>query len=141
MANLKILFSVLAPLLCIFASMVNAEMTSTSFSISTSVISSGGNTMLSDNFNLVSTLGQPGPLGNAASDNYNTDTGFWYTLLLSIVGDINGDGGIDLKDIISALQVMTGQTPDSIVKEADTDGDGRIGIAEAIMIFRKIGDL
>ena len=42
-----------------------------------------------------------------------------------------GDGIVNLKDVISALQVMTGQTP-------DTNGDGRIGIEEAIIIIRKI---
>ena len=142
MRKTKMLLVAQTVLLCLLVSGANAEMSSTSFRISTTAMSSGGNTMSSDNFSMMSTLGQPSPHGNAASAGFNIDAGFWYTLLLTIaVGDVNGDGVVDLKDVISTLQVMIGQTVDSIVKEADADGDGRIGVAEAIMILRRLGDL
>ena len=139
MRKTRILLIAQTVLLCLFVSMASAGMSSESFRIVTSVMSSGGNTMSSDNFSMVSTLGQSSPQGNAASDNFNIDAGFWYTLLLSIVGDVNGDGAVDLKDMISVLQVMTGQTVDSIVKEADANGDDRIGLEEAVIILRETG--
>ena len=142
MVNLKILFSILLALLCMFVSMANAEMSSTSYRISTTVMSCGGNTMSSTNFNMMSTLGQPSPTGNVSSINYINNSGFLFTLLSAIVaGDVNGDGIVNLEDVITALQITTGQTLAGISLIADTDGDGRIGIVEAIMVLRKIGGL
>ena len=116
-------------------------MSSTSYRISTSVISGGGGSMSSTNFHSASTLGQPSALGETSSLSYIAATGFWHTLLLRIVGDTNGDGAVDLKDVITTLQVVTGQTPETIRKVADADGDGRIGLGEAIMILRKLSIL
>lgn len=142
MTKIKILLVTQTVLLCLLFSGASAEMSSTSFIISTTAMSSGGNIMSSDNFSMASTLGQPSPHGNAASAGFNIDAGFWYTLLLTIaVGDVNGDGAVNLEDVIMTLQIVTGQTMESIYMEADADGDSRIGVAEAIMILRKPGGL
>lgn len=98
--------------------------------------------MSSANFNIVSTVGQSSPLGYSSSGNYQLDPGYWYTLLLTLaVGDVNGDGAVNLEDVIMTLQIATGQSPASIFLEADVDGDGRVGLSEAIMILRKLGGL
>ncbi len=142
MRKTKILIIVQTVLLCLFASMANAEMSSSSFRIPTSVMSSGSNTMSSTNFHVVSTLGQPTVLGKGLSTNYSSYPGFWYTLLLNIaVGDVNGDGAVSLEDVIITLQIATGQTTEAIYLEADADGDSRIGLSESIMILRKLGNL
>ena len=142
MRKTKILLIAHSVLLCLLVSMVNAEMSSTSYRISTTVMSGGGNTMSSGNFSMVSTLGQPTVLGNGISTSYSSYPGFLYTLLLTIaVGDVNGDGAVNLEDIIVTLQAVTGQTVESIYLEADADGDSRIGLVEAIMVLRKLGDL
>lgn len=135
----KFLAGLATLLLCLLVSGANAEMSSTSFRIPTSVMSSGGNTMSSANFSMLSTLGQPSALGSGSSTGYISYSGFLYTLLLTIsMGDVNGDGSVNLKDVISALRVVTGQTVTSIYLEADADGDGHIGTAEAIMALRKL---
>ena len=119
-----------------------AGMSSASYRITTSVMSGGGGTMSSDNFIMMSTLGQPAGLGNSTSTGYILDAGYWYTILLSLaVGDVNGDGTVNLHDVIAALQAVTGQTAETLYTEADADGDGRIGVAESIMILRKLGGL
>jgi len=144
MKKTKMLLIAQTVLFCLFASMASAGMSSTSFKIPTSVMSSGGNTMSSENFNMVSTLGQPTVLGNGLSSSYRSYPGFWQTLLLTLtiaVGDVNGDGTVNLEDVIATLQTATGQTVESINLEADADGDGRIGVAEAIMILRNLGGL
>ncbi len=141
MKKLKIMFMAQVALLCMLVSLTHAGMSSTSFSIPTMVIAGGGNTMSSSSFSMVSTLGQPTVLGNSSSANYSSYPGFWYTLLAIAVGDINGDGSVDLQDVIAVLQIMTGQTVESVFLQADADGDGRIGVAEAIMILRKVGNL
>jgi len=54
-------------------------------------------------------------------------------------GDVNGDKEIDLKDAVTALQISTGISPTSVLKnEADINGDGRIGMEEAIFILISI---
>jgi len=142
MRKTKSLAIVQTVLICLFTSIACAGMSSTSYRISTSVISGGGNTMSSDNFTMVSTLGQPSSLGSGTSNSYRIDAGYWYTILLTLaVGDVNGDGIVNLKDVIATLQVVTGQTVESIYLEADADEDGRIGVAESIMILRKLGGL
>lgn len=140
MTNIKVLLSVLAVLRCLFVSIANAEMSSTNFRIASSEISGGGNLMSSTNYSLVSTLGQSTSIGNSSSTNYGLDAGFWYTMLLDTVGDVNGDGVVNLKDVIAALQVVTGQSPAAIIKEADADADGKIGLSEALHILRTIGE-
>lgn len=138
MSILKVILPVSILVLCLFSSRVHADMSSANYRITSTVMCSGGAAMSSTNFALVSTLGQSSPPGTITSDNFSIDTGFWYTLLLTIVGDVNGDGVMNLKDVISALQVVTKQTPEAIMLEADGDGDGKIGVAEAIMILRKL---
>ncbi len=58
MRKTKMLLIAQTVLLCLFASMASAGMSSKSYRIPTSVISGGGNMMSSDNFSMVSTLGQ-----------------------------------------------------------------------------------
>lgn len=141
MIKIKVLFSVLVSLLCLFAPIAHAEMSSTSYRIPTSVISGGGNTMFSTNYSLLSTISQSTPPGDISSTNYGIQSGFWYTMLLDTVGDVNGDGVVNLEDVIAALQVVTGQSPATIIKEADADGDGKIGLSEALHILRKLGGI
>ena len=142
MIKLKIIISIFVSLLCLFVSVANAGMYSTSYKISSTVMSSGGNMMTSANFTMLSTLGEPTVLGNGLSPNYSNYPGFLYTLLITItIGDVNGDGVANLEDMILTLQVATGQTIESIYLDADADGDGRIGLSESIMILRKLGGL
>ena len=141
MKRLIPLLTAQAILLCLFFSITQAEMSSTSYRISTTVISGGGNAMSSASYHTVSTLGQSSPVGSSASATYNNDSGFWHTLLMIAVGDLNGDGLVDLEDVISALQVVTGQSPAALRLQADANDDGFIGIAEAIMILRQLGGL
>ena len=53
-------------------------------------------------------------------------------------GDLNGDGILDIKDIIVALQVSCGMTPEKVKTEGDVNEDGKIGVDEAIFILWKI---
>lgn len=56
-------------------------------------------------------------------------------MLLDTIGDVN------LEDVITALQIVTGQSPTTIIKEADADSDSKIRRSEALHILRKLGEL
>lgn len=129
MFNLKTSLVVHVCLCILCASGASAQMSSTNYRIS------------STNYNLMSTTGQSSPTGNISSASYSAGSGFWYTVLLAIIGDINGDGAVDLKDVIISLRIVTGQSVDKIVKQADMNGDGRIGIVEGVSILRQLGGL
>ncbi|MGE0087310.1 MAG: DUF1566 domain-containing protein [Desulfococcaceae bacterium] len=57
------------------------------------------------------------------------------------VGNVDGAGGIDLKDAVMALQVTAGMTPDGIFKDADVNGDFRIGPEEAVFCLQAASGL
>jgi len=123
-----------------FSPLAQAEMSSTNYRITSTAISGGGNVMTSASFRLGATFGQAGANGSSSSDNYAIDSGFWLTLLFYVVGDINGDGDIDLEDVITALRVVTDMDTGSIVKMADADGDGKIGVGEAIKVLHELSE-
>ena len=59
-----------------------------------------------------------------------------------LMGDINFDGKLDLGDGILAAQVLAGTAPcASAHKEADVDGDGKIGLDELVYILQKVSGL
>ncbi len=59
-----------------------------------------------------------------------------------IPGDINADEIVDLKDFILAVQIVSDITPNQNVSAvADVNGDGKIGIEEAVYILQEISEL
>ncbi len=56
-------------------------------------------------------------------------------------GDLNGDGKIDISDVIIALKILSGLPVDNLNPKADIDGDGKIGMAEAIYVLQKVSEL
>jgi hypothetical protein len=60
----------------------------------------------------------------------------------AIWGDINKDGRINLADLILALQVASRTTPASTINNhAAVNGDGKIGLREAIYILQKVAGM
>jgi hypothetical protein len=68
------------------------------------------------------------------------------SILMSSMGDLNGDTYVDLADAILAIQVMTVQSPAAVRNDyrtsgIDVNGDGRIGLQEAIYILQKVAGM
>jgi hypothetical protein len=71
----------LVGLLFLDASLFQAQ-SSLGYALKTYAISSGGESTISDNYALISTLGQPSPVGISSSDLYVNHAGFWFTAQL-----------------------------------------------------------
>ncbi len=57
-------------------------------------------------------------------------------------GDINGSGHVDLKDIITVLQSLTGTDMEGrVYKDADIGEDGRIGMEEAVYVLQLVAEI
>lgn len=56
-------------------------------------------------------------------------------------GDVDGSGTIDLRDVIVTLQIMGRTIPPSTIRaDSDVNGDGQLGLAEAIYILWFLAD-
>lgn len=53
-------------------------------------------------------------------------------------GDANGDGTVDLADVMTVLRAVAGSTDDPLNGPADMDGDGRLGLADAVAILSSL---
>lgn len=61
---------------------------------------------------------------------------------MMVKGDLDGDGTITVADAIVALQIISGITPSlSVIKGAEVNSDGKIGLPEAIYSLQKVGEL
>ncbi len=70
----------------------------------------------------------------------NVDTSSYLTkpiLGCGVPGDVNGDGDVDMEDVILSLQVCIGKQ--SVTE--DVNGDDKIGIEEAIYVLREVAEL
>ena len=52
----------------------------------------------------------------------------------SITGDVNGDGLVNVKDIMAIINFITGKVDDLSLEKADVNGDGAINIADVIAV-------
>jgi hypothetical protein len=116
-----------------------AGQSSTNFLITQDVFSGGGGVATSTNYTVQATLAQPSPIGDADSVTYINHAGFWHNLIST--GDLNGDGQVDLQDVIYGLQVLTADDAGRLYIEADVNGDRKIGMDEVIYVLEKVGGL
>lgn len=65
---------------------------------------------------------------------------FWtayHASFAAVPGDLNGNNKIDLTDLVSSLQIIASRhSPFAAGKDADMDGDGRIGSQESVYILQ-----
>ncbi len=55
-------------------------------------------------------------------------------------GDIDGDNDTDLQDLIVVLKIIAGINVEIVNPDADVNGDGTIGLEEAVYILQKIAE-
>jgi hypothetical protein len=103
--------------------------------LTASAIADGGGTLAGDGFTLRGTIGQP-DVKKLTADDYILRGGFWPG---QDVGDLDGDGDVDLADYEVFENCMTGPgVPKQLgCRAADLDGDGDVDLAD-YGIFQEI---
>lgn len=57
-----------------------------------------------------------------------------------IVGDINGDGKLNLEDVNLILKLQTHKSSDDVITQGDVNNNGQIGIEEAVFILKELAE-
>ena len=55
-----------------------------------------------------------------------------------IAGDSNGDGAVNMLDVMSTLKYISGNKTSSLREAIDTNEDGRVNVADALLIIRHV---
>ena len=59
-----------------------------------------------------------------------------------LVGDCNGDGSLDNKDVVALFRHVSGNTPDNFnVEASDFNGDGEVDNKDVVTLFRYVSTL
>jgi len=118
---------------------VSAASSNSSYTIVQDRINNGGAVVSEGPYLTMDHIGQP-VSGQFNSASHSMSVGFLHTLLANIVklGDINGDGSINLQDVIIGLQILTGGDPSGISTAGDVNTDNRIGLEEILYNLDKV---
>jgi len=73
---------------------------------------------------------------------FDNNNDYAVTATFSKLGDVDGNGQVEIRDTIVALQVVSGATPASpLHPDGDVDGNGKIGLPEAIFTLQYTAEL
>jgi hypothetical protein len=102
----------------------------------TDVIDGFGGESESPNFKIpVNAGGQPSAIGISASTNYEVKAGFVYATSVK-GGDANGDGVINIADVVYLLNYLfMGGLPPDPLEAGDANCDGLVNIADVVYLL------
>jgi len=106
------------------------------FKLVTDVLDEFGGRASSTNYLLrVSTGGQPSAVNKMAGTNFKAGSGYAHSAWVWH-GDVNGDGTIDLSDVMNVAKYLFGLLPPPRPMEAgDVDCNNKIQLGDAIYLF------
>ena len=139
MKGKKIALTVLLTLVfCLAATGAALAMSSSNYNLPWDVLSGGGiENRSSASYVLGDTTGQPSAIGLSASANYRLGSGFWYgaseMLPEPLVGDVNGDGRVNVLDMIR-IGMHWGETGSPGWIPEDVNQDGVINVLDMILV-------
>ena len=101
------------------------------------MISSGGGISSSNNYGLISVIGQSSAIGTSSSTGYINQAGFWYAVTANFTqirpGDCNGDGWTTIDELSRCINQFLGIFYAQPCK--DFNGDGQVTIDEVQRII------
>ena len=124
---MKSIFCLLVVLLIGFV--FNSQLTQAQdFTIDWFTIDGGGGFCTGESFELTGTIGQFDAGQTISGEQYSLTGGFWVRPNPTFVlGDLNGDGVLDLLDVAPFIQAITDGT---LIPEADINGDGFVNLLD-----------
>ena len=114
-----------------------AKSKSSTFEMTSDVLCGTGGKSQSATFTLkVSTGAQPSPIGKQTSTNFNAFAGWVYTSEPSFIrGDANGDGLINIADVVFLVNYLFGGgMPPCPEGAGDANSDGAVNIADVVYL-------
>ena len=117
---------------------------SENYRLTTWVLDEGGGQASSSNCRFViSTIGQPTPIGESESNSFDVFSGYIYTLEAKsscTKGDVDGSGVINVLDVLAAVNHILGSQllVGDALQRADCNGDGSINVLDALGIVNVI---
>lgn len=102
----------------------------------TDVLDGFGGTAESDSYRmLVSSGGQPSAIGISESDNFTTEAGYVYTAHVDH-GDANGDGEIEIGDVVVLISYLfrNGPAPDPL-EAGDATCAGEVSVDDVVYLI------
>ena len=127
-------------------STIVAQMASPNFQIRTTLLNTGGGHESSTNFGMQNSTGQSTPTGIYQSQNFALFAGFQSSTLEEFVlptfqrGDVNGDMGINVLDVVTTVNHILGTVPvtGDALERADCNADGEVDVLDALGIVNVI---
>ncbi len=110
--------------------LLNPETTSAQFSIPWFTIDGGGGTSSGGGFTLQGTIGQHDAGATMTGGSFSFTGGYWAGAGNDggiILGDVNGDGVVNLLDVAPFVNAVTTGT---FIPEADINGDGVVNLLD-----------
>ena len=115
-----------------------AKSKSSTFEMTSDVLCGTGGKSQSTTFTLkVSAGAQPSPIGKQTSTNFDASAGWVYTSQPSFKrGDVNGDGKIDVVDVVYLINYLFNDGPPPCPKEAgDANCDGSVNVIDVVYLI------
>lgn len=95
--------------------------------IAQSSIDGGAGVVTGGNFSLSGTIGQHDASTTSSGGNFSVSGGFDTGQDEVLLGDVNGDGQVDLLDVQAFVEAITNGT---FIVEADINGDGFVNLLD-----------
>ena len=139
MKRKKIALTVVLTLaLCLAVTGAALAMSSANYDLPWDVLSGGGGDRSSSSYVLGDTTGQPSAIGLSESANYRLGSGYWYGISVTtcIPGDANGDGVVNVLDLVKVKRIILGLDPPTC--GADANLDGTVNVFDLVKVKRII---
>ena len=74
-------------------------------------------------------------LSNIGGENISSQTELIYNVEISIPGDINGDGEVNVTDVVKLYSYILGNSTDIEESVVDLNGDGEVNVSDIVKLY------
>ncbi len=70
------------------------------------------------------------PITRMRIDSVQNTASFWYMKEPTVIGDIDGDGEVNISDVSAIIDILLRGGTDDAISQADVNGDGEVNIGD-----------